>query len=230
MNITNAALPGLVREKTNNHFHLRFHSPVEVLSSAILNGGYSSARSIFNMGVEENYKGSKSGFPEPEESLREYAKEQGWTGTAVGMMTSASMNSFRHNTCSHDDVIIECFLTAGVSNARRAGDPADWKFFGNVPEQQGTINIVAGTNARLTGAALVEALMIITEAKAAVLQELNIRSPLSGEIATGTGTDSTAFFNGTGREIDYCGKHVLFGEMLARVVSRSLRSSLEGAI
>lgn len=65
--------------------------------------------------------------------------------------------------------------------------------------------------------------MIITEAKAAALQEANIISPVSGLIATGTGTDSHAIVSGFGpAKVRCCGKHVLFGEVLGELVMESV--------
>jgi iron complex transport system ATP-binding protein len=59
------------------------------------------------------------------------------------------------------------------------------------------------------------------------LQDLNVKSPVSGKIATGTGTDSCAVASGSGPVVDYCGKHVLFGELLAKAVYQALKKSLE---
>jgi len=113
-------------------------------------------------------------------------------------------------------------LTSGLTNARRAGDPADYR---RIPA--GTINIIFLTNARLTPAAMVETIMTITEAKCAVLSELKIKSTLTGKIATGTGTDAIAVVSGYGStEISYAGKHVLFGEITAKAVMQALKESL----
>lgn len=212
----------------DNHVHLNFKSPVKVVSSAILNGGYSWADHILNLRVVGSASDEKSILPPPDITLQDYAKNQGWEGTCVGMMTSALMNSFRHESIQFEDVFVECFLTCGISNACRAGDPVYERAFSCENPVNGTINIILGTNAKLSEAAMVEAIMIISEAKAAVFQKLNILSIVSQKIATGTGTDSIAVFNGIGREINYCGKHVLFGEMIAKVVSKALESSLTG--
>ena len=70
--------------------------------------------------------------------------------------------------------------------------------------------------------------MIVTEAKAAVLRESGIRSPVSNKIATGTGTDAIAVVSGHGPEtVRYCGKHVLFGEILGRLVTDALTASVK---
>ena len=92
----------------------------------------------------------------------------------------------------------------------------------------GTINILALTSARLPPAAMVETVQMITEAKAAALQDLDIRSAGTGRQATGTGTDAVAVAAGPGpRSVDFCGKHTLFGEMLASAVIEALTSSLK---
>jgi len=73
----------------------------------------------------------------------------------------------------------------------------------------------------------VETALVATEAKAALLQDLGIRSPVSGAIATGTGTDALAVFAGAGPPtIHYAGKHTLFGEAVARLVLAALADSI----
>ena len=95
-------------------------------------------------------------------------------------------------------------------------------------EEIGTINIIVLTSAILTDAAMVEALMIATEAKSAALQETGVLSPVSNKIATGTGTDAIAVVSGQGPElVAYCGKHVLFGEVLGRLVTDGVKASIK---
>lgn len=224
--VLSSKLENVYLERSLDYIHLEFKNPVQILSSAVLNGGLVSAKHFLNLKVQENFSGTKNDFKIPEVTIKEYAEKNNWKGISVGMMTSACMKSFR---CKHreiDGVIVECFLTAGVSNARRAGDIADWQSFENGLNSTGTINIVLGTNAKLSHAAMVEAIMIASEAKASVLEQYNIISPISKKIATGTGTDSTAVFCGDGKVINYCGKHVLFGEMIASVVIDALTASL----
>jgi len=77
---------------------------------------------------------------------------------------------------------------------------------------------------------MVEALITVTEAKAAALQDLGIRDPLTGGQATGTGTDAVAIASGLGpTRLSYCGKHVIFGEMLASTVIQAIKLSLTHA-
>lgn len=206
------------------HMHLEFSAPHHVLSSAVLNGGAVEASHIVNLKVPKHSDTSES----PEETIENYCRLHGWEGTAVGMMTAASMDSLRIGRKTVQGVEIAALVTSGLSNARRAGDRAEHRAMLTETEEVGTINIVVLTSAILTPAAMVEALMIATEAKSAALQALDVRSPVSGRVATGTGTDAMAVVSGTGPgEVRYCGKHVLFGEVLGRLVMEAVAASLQ---
>ena len=211
-------------EHTSNHVHLEFDKTLQVISSAVLNGGIVRADHIVNLKVP---KEPAQSLPSPDITLADYGRTSAWNGTVVGMMTAASMDSLRIAKQSEQGVDIVVLATSGLSNPRRAGDRAEHRILGDSSQEPGTINIIGLTSATLTQSALVEALMIITEAKAAALQSLGVESPISGDIATGTGTDAMAFVNGHGAPtIRYCGKHVLFGEILASLVIEAVTSSI----
>lgn len=202
--------------------HLAFDTPHQVLSSAVLNGGITLASHIINIKVSKTSDNLES----PEVSLKNYCAAAGWNNTTVGMMTAAPMNSLRIAREHVQGVDVIVLVTSGLSNPRRAGDPAEHRMMTTQVNEIGTINIIAITSAELSTAAMVEASMVITEAKAAALQDLNIMSPVSNRIATGTGTDALAIVSGLGPEnIRYCGKHVLFGEVLGRLVIEAVTSS-----
>lgn len=216
-------------ESTPTHIHVRFDRSHLVLSSAVLNGGLVRAKHIVNLKVEKNFEGRKEQFTPPEVTLSDKCQKMGWEGVAVGMMTAASMDTFRQVCQVVREVEVIALVTAGVSNARRAGEEAEWREIGDAPIGSGTINIIVLTNARLTQAAMVEAVITVTEAKTAVLQDRSIKSPVTGKPATGTGTDAIAVVSGFGPvEVRYCGKHVIFGEMLAKTVMQAIAASLEG--
>lgn len=208
---------------TQNHIQVEFSIPHQVLSSAVLNGGIVQANYIVNLHVPKSWTGSES----PELTLSKYCEDANWKGTTVGMMTAASMDSFRMAKESVQDIDVVVLVTSGLSNPRRVGDRAEHRVMAAQSEEIGTINIVVMTSATLTDAAMVEALLIVTEAKSAALQEAGIISPVSNKIATGTGTDSVAVVSGHGSEtVSYCGKHVLFGEILGRMVTNTVASSM----
>jgi adenosylcobinamide amidohydrolase len=215
-------------QHTQNHIHIEFSQPHQIMSSAVLNGGFVSADHLVNMKVAKDSSDNDSpNNDSPALTLSNYCMDAGWHGTSVGMMTAASMKSFRMAKVTEQGVELVVLVTSGLSNARRVGDRAECRTMTEESKEVGTINIVFLTSAKLTDAASVEAVLVITEAKAAALQDTKIMSPISNEIATGTGTDSVAVVSGHGSEIiNYCGKHVLFGEILGRLVMDTVASSI----
>ena len=218
-------------KQTHEHICVGFSTEHPVLSSAVFNGGACHASNILIMKVAENFEDTKQIVENPENILAEYCRQLQLSGTTVGMMTSASMDSFRRVSRSSQGVEISAIVTAGVSNARCAGDRADRRTFQPDANPTGTINIIILTNATMSPAAMVESVMLATEAKTVAMRKLGVKSPVSGAIATGTGTDAIAVANGFGSgTIRYCGKHVLFGEMLASVVIEAITESLSDRV
>ena len=214
-------------KQTPAHIWVGFSTEHRVLSSAVYNGGACAASNILIMKVANNFEGKKQIGQHPEITLAEYCRQLQLGGTTVGMMTSASMDSFRQVSRFSQGVEISAMVTAGISNACCAGDRAGWRTFQIDDHPTGTINIIILTNAKLSKAAMVESVMLVTEAKTVAMRELGVKSLVSGTIATGTGTDAIAVVNGFGPEtIHYCGKHVLFGEMLASAVIEAITGSL----
>ncbi|NLL02618.1 MAG: adenosylcobinamide amidohydrolase, partial [Mollicutes bacterium] len=109
----------------------------------------------------------------------------------TGLLTSARMNCRAYSISTFNDLIVEVVATAGVDkNAARAGDAGCYfENNGNYQPIGGTINILAFTNIKMPYGSMAKALLSITEAKTAALQELAIASPLTQKPATGTGTD-----------------------------------------
>ncbi len=214
---------------------LVFDKPVKALSSAILGGGLGCVQSFLNMRVDENFKGAEKDFPPPRQTLSEVIRSINLPEPASGMMTAASMNSFRYSFRTREDISVFCFLTAGLSNALAAGDAGEFlpgqMYSGSGNSRTGTINMAVGTDCPLSDAALTEALLITTEAKSSVLFELGVKSINSERIATGTGTDSAFIFcrqpEASGPFEEFCGKHTVLGEMFAAVVREALFDSVK---
>ena len=211
-------------ERTNDHIHLEFTTPFNTLSSAVLNGGFQEAKHIVNLKVpKESCKNEK-----PDDTLNNYCKQQNWQGISVGMMTAASMKSMRVRQVNVENVDIMTLVTTGLSNPRRAGDYAECQSLLSTCLKHDTINIILISTASFTHAAMVEAIMIATEAKVAAIQNLNIKSPVSNEAATGTGTDSIIIASQKKAKtgIEFCGKHTLMGELIGQLVMDAITDSI----
>lgn len=204
------------------HFTLQWPEPRPCLSSAVLNGGLVSARSLINLRVERD---ANVPLHTPEHSLQQAQQRLQLPDTCVGMMTAASMASLRQSHSHIYGEALAVYVSCGLSNARRAGDPCDWKPTQAMPV--GTINSVVIADLSFSTAGMVELHGLISEAKAAVLQDMNIRSPVSGQVATGTGTDACAIISGSGAPVRWLGKHTDIGEHIARQYMDALRSSID---
>jgi adenosylcobinamide-phosphate synthase len=173
--------------------------------------------------------------PNPVMLLQQFAAEEGFdSNKTVGLLTAASMETLRVASRSADGVVIDAVVTAGISNARRAGVDADYfMMFGDEDDKStgttppGTINTVVITNAALTQGALVEAYAITVEAKCAACADLRVACQKSGQLAQGTGTDCTVLVsNNSGRKVQHAGKHTLFAEMVGQAVYEATREAL----
>ncbi|WP_423822223.1 adenosylcobinamide amidohydrolase [Salinisphaera sp. SPP-AMP-43] len=201
--------------------------PQRVLSSALLGGGLGRASAWYNAHVRHDAPLDSDG---PAAVLARRAARRGLGHDTVAMMTGAAMSSLRLAAAGLEDARFALLATAGLANARAAGDTAEMRSLHAPVGPAGTINIALVTDAALADAALVESVAIVAEAKAAALCEAGIASPVSGRPATGTGTDATAVFCGTtGASVAYAGKHTLVGETVARLVMTALASSIAGA-
>lgn len=216
--------PQILFNQTESHIHLEFTTTFNVLSSAVLNGGFQEANHIVNLKVpKESYKIEK-----PDITINNYCIQYNWKGSTVGMMTAASMKSLRIRHVKVENVNMFVLITAGLSNPRRAGDYTECRMLFPVSLSHDTINIILISTASFAPAAMVEAIMIITEAKTAALQNANIKSPISNKIATGTGTDSIVIATQKNEKlcIEFCGKHTLIGELVGQLVIDAITDSI----
>lgn len=217
-------MAGVYLSYTADLVRVQFAQPHRALSCAVLNGGLCHASDFLNVRVARQMPTPPE---EPAQSLQRLSDQLQCRGVTVGMMTAASMQSLRIAVETVGGETLAIIVTTGLENARRAGDPAEYRTLEALPAERGTINLAVITSARVADETLVEMIAVATEAKVAALQELGITSPVSGKLATGTGTDAIAVFSGHGHHrAQYAGKHTVFGERLAVLVIRAIRSSV----
>jgi adenosylcobinamide hydrolase len=226
--IRETLMPGVNLARTADLVHVRFAQPHRALSCAVLNGGLCQASDFLNARVARHMPNP---LEDPAHSLQRLSDQLQCRGVTVGMMTAASMESLRIASETISNETLAVVVTAGLENARRAGDPAEYRTLGALPAERGTINLCIVTSAQVADETLVEMIAVATEAKVAVMQELGIMSPVSGKLATGTGTDAIAVFSGHGSQrARFAGKHTLLGERLAVLVMQAVRSSVNAQL
>lgn len=179
----------------------RFATRVRMLSSAVLGGGLVRGDWVINAEVASDYDRA-----DPAGHLTEIATGLGLPATAgAGLMTAADVRKL----CGASDGGVRCDATVGLSYPTWAAAPdglpaARWR--------PGTVNLVCLIPARLSDAALVNAVITATEAKTQALLE-------AGMPGTGTASDALLVCCPDGLpEVDYCGPRSPWGSRLARAV------------
>ncbi|PWK14819.1 adenosylcobinamide amidohydrolase [Tumebacillus permanentifrigoris] len=191
--------------------------PFYTLSSSVLGGGLQEKRYLLNVQVPHGYTSD-----DPWQDLERKVEGLGIPlSESVGMMTAADVDQVVEGFAAGDQFQLRVYVTAGVGNAARAG----MKRKTYPGYRAGTINIIVALDARLSDAALVNALITITEAKAAALQDLGV-TDATGAMATGTTTDSVIV--ATTQNPAYTGVHLYAG--LATELGNAIASSVYDAL
>ena len=182
----------------------RFGSPLLALSSAPYGGGWGERHWILAAQVTDGYHRT-----DPAGHLAGLAGDLGLDGPGIGMLTAVDV---RLVTTGREDGVAAA-ATVGLTHpswaaAADAGAPA--------AGSPGTVNIVAVLDRRLSGAALVNAVMTVTEAKSQALWE-------AGLAGTGTPSDAVAVLCApSGPAEAFGGPRSRYGSRLARAVHRAV--------
>ncbi|ABK98851.1 adenosylcobinamide amidohydrolase [Pelobacter propionicus] len=143
------------------------------------------------------------------------------------MATAADLDNLAMVTKEFGPLTVTVLVTAGArGNAVRTGVDQGNNIEGQEPH--GTINVMLLTNARLTDGAMARAIVTVTEAKTAALQDLNVPSSYTKNVqATGTGTDSVIVVSGTtGPRASYAGGHSKLGELIGKATHEAVIEAL----
>ena len=210
--------------------------PLAILSSAVHNGGFTKAKTIISIHVPEQNDENcnrkmddldKELHENPELILQRAIKRLGISlDDAVGIMTHADVRNVDVSYQKYDDVTLSVFVTAGVEVGARAGELTI-----SLPNQPkidiGTINVVLLIDGNLTESCMVDTIKTIIEAKTVALKELDVRSCFSGDLASGTVTDSVVVAcTNRGEPISYAGTATVIGELIGKSVKQSLKKTL----
>ena len=151
----------------------------------------------------------------------------------IFLSTGVNMEKIAVCEKSHDDFHVCCIATGGArDNALRMGvDAGNWiEHKTQMQLALGTINIILLTNVTLTLGAMARAIMTVTEAKTAALQDLGYMSTYSPQVqATGTGTDSMLVVSGVHADIviKHTGGHTKMGELIGFAAKSAVTEALK---
>ncbi|MBA9085865.1 adenosylcobinamide amidohydrolase [Fontibacillus solani] len=208
--------------------HLLLESPesMDGLGSAVFGGGMVRLKRMVNIYVDRFYS-----CENPVRDIGLLLEQWGYPVTeAAGLLTAVQLRHVSVQEERNDEFAIMCCATAGVSNGARAGVerttfPASWT--------PGTINIMLVIDGKMTPAAMVNAVITATEAKAAALSDLGVLDAENGLVATGTTTDSVVLgvTQRAGWELvhSYAGTATDIGGAIGRLVYAAVKESLTAA-
>ena len=184
----------------------RFPEPWNMLSWCVVNGGFQRTNTAAWLYLQRN---QILGVADPVDWMRREMYSAGVSG-ALGFMTSRRLHSSVESAATEADCNAWAVGTVGMSNALRAGDAQGiWTL--------GTINLLVAVDKPLTMEAALEALCLMSEAKALAVLESGVRSIVSKAPATGTGTDYLALaWSSTDGCEPYAGKHTAVGAAVGR--------------
>jgi adenosylcobinamide hydrolase len=189
---------------------LDFGSARRVLSSAVLGGGLTAARSWINVTVPHDYART-----DPAADLAGRAARLRLPGPVIGMLTAADVR--RHELHRHGRAT--AFATVGVGHALAAAGTRP-----RAAPPVGTINLLVVVDAALDDAALAGAAQTAVEAKAQALADAGVRAGNHDGFATGTATDSFAIAALPGGGTPFAGPATRVGADIARAVLGAVRA------
>ena len=217
-------------EIQGNKLILRSKAPLKILSSAVLNGGLREVKCIMNFQVTEDAGSDMDDevHKDARDFLIEETEKMGIPqNQVVAIMTAAKMKNVEGVTQKVEDITLTTFVTAGAYFAATPGDEIASKQSAFPFKKWGTINTIVLVDGNLSDSCMVNAVATATEAKAAALRELDVRSRFSGEVATGTVTDSVVIAcTKLGQTIKYAGSGTIIGELIGKSVKVALKKAI----
>ena len=196
---------------------LTFVEPLRALSSAVWGGGLVSARAIVNLHVALH-----DPCADPPAMLAAYAQAQGVPEPYVGLLTGAWTE---HATVGEENaagIRTLAVCTVGLSNRVAAGRApvSHWT--------HGTINTIVVVDANPEPAALVNAVITVTEVKALLLNEAGVRDADGGAVS-GTSSDAIVVAaTGRGPRVQFGGPVSELGWSIARAAGSALDAGIKG--
>ncbi|NWG09449.1 MAG: bifunctional adenosylcobinamide hydrolase/alpha-ribazole phosphatase CbiS [Nitrososphaerales archaeon] len=196
---------------------IRFNEPLNVLSSAVLNGGLFRARAIINHHVPKSFD-----HRDPAYILRNLVKNLGLADDTVGFMTAVEVHNVAIRTERVKDLVVSALVTAGLSYPATAGDDTLQS------SDIGTINIILLIDGNLTDSCIVNCIQTAIEAKTVALRELDVRSRFSNSVASGSTSDAIAVAcTGVGEPIKFAGTGTEIGIMIGRIVKEATKEAIQ---
>ena len=204
---------------TPQYIFLKSPTPLRTMSSGVIGSGTGWHHSFVNRHVDKNYDISNY-----REEMVDFLKENGFDPSeTVGMMTAVHTEDVVLKLYEESSISLLIVVTAGVGNAVDIAK----SYQQNLTFQPGTINTWVFVNGKLTEEAFIQCIMTATEAKVKVLQDLEVKDPNTGTIATGTSTDSILIAaTQKGEHFEFAGTITPLGKLIGKGVYQCTKEAI----
>jgi len=193
---------------------------LSAVSGAIYNGGFRKTKAILNMEVPGEY-GDRRLHEDPIAFVKNSAEKLELRHDFIGLITAAKIGNFSLVSEDKEWIKVKVVATAGCSHAESAGEEIGAQIV------DGTINVIVLIDANPSDSCLVAALATAVEAKASAMRELDVRSRYTGELATGTITDSIVVAaTNAGRAVNLAGPASLLGQLVAHCTKKAVKEAI----
>jgi len=182
--------------------------PMLSIASAPVGGGIGLRSWVVNAQVPADYTRTDIG-----DHLESIAAAAGCVGDGVGFLTAAAVE---HRTIGRDEGVV-AYATVGLQVPTWAAAPED----AAPAHAAGTVNIVAFSPVRLADAALVNAVVTMTEAKTQALLDRGVEG-------TGTASDAVCLLAPSEGPVEpFAGPRSTIGSRLARAVHAAVAAGAD---
>ncbi|SDO30098.1 Adenosylcobinamide amidohydrolase [Paenibacillus sp. yr247] len=226
----------LVSSRKATYLRICSDTPMRTLNSSPWGGGFGTHKVMLNRQVDKLYNEA-----DPLREMDDFIQSEGLSPQeTAGMLTAARVKDVGYSALTWgadeaadiseydrklsqrlgEELLHVCsWVTVGLGNKARAG--AELPAASLYP---GTINTIVVINGSLTDAAMVNAVITATEAKAAALQALGVH--VDGQTATGTTTDAVLIATTCrGQTYSYAGTATTLGYLIGRTVYKAIMAS-----
>ena len=214
-------LPGNIKFIVKDNV-LAFTSPdgFDTISSAIFNGGAKHIKNVLNIGVPPGYSNIALHM-DPMALITLSAAKLDLKKDYLAMVTAANVHNFSLVSKKNEECTVYVAATAGCSHGESSGETI------TVEEITGTINVIVLIDGAPVQSCLAAAMITATEAKSAALHDFDVRSRYSGDLATGSITDSvTVATTGKGIPILLGGPASTLGQLVGACTRQAVSEAL----
>ncbi|TMU87306.1 ATP-binding cassette domain-containing protein [Bacillus sp. BHET2] len=199
----------LLLDEESIHFSAPF--PLKCMSSGIIGAGIGWYTHFINRRVSVDYDCS-----DYKEDMKDYLIEKQLDPSlSVGMMTALDLTNMVCDRFESLGKSVFVVVTAGVGNAMDVSTSYQY----DIDFKPGTINTWVFINGNLSDEAYIEAIVTSTEAKVRALQDMGVRDRRTGNLATGTPTDSILIASNQKGELEpFAGPITPVGKLIGRGV------------